>query len=179
MPIFRNENFLAQLPLLRSTTNCDTFIHTSNFQTTDDKTLVTKISFTRASTKIPNVQKCHRLILASAGSSFIQMILDQHDQFDDDIHISMPDFDKKEIDTFLKFVYGELEEIDQNLSVCRLFLKSKSVELKKELVDHEEHNTINTDFHDFYEPPPDMVETELIAAGKSDEGEIIYLCFIN
>ena len=175
MPIFRNENFLAQLPLLRSTTNCDTFIHTSNFQTTDDKTLVTKISFTKTSTKIPNVQKCHRLILASAGSSFIKMILDQHDQFDDDIHISMPDFDKKEIDTFLKFVYGELEEIDQSLSVCRLFLKSKSVELKKELVDHEELNTINTEFNDFYEPPPDMVETELIPAGISDQGKIIYI----
>ena len=76
---------------------------------------------------------------------------------------------------FLIFVYGESEEIDQSLSVCRLFLKNKNVELKKELVDHEELNTINTEFNDFYEPPPDMVETELIPAGISDQGKIIYI----
>ena len=80
MPVFRNDSFLAQLPSLRSRTNCDTFIHTSSLQTTDDKTLVTKISFTKSSSKIPNVQKCHRLILVSGGSDFLRMILYHHDQ---------------------------------------------------------------------------------------------------
>lgn len=158
MPIFRNDSFLAQLPSLRSRTNCDTFIRTSNIQTTDDKTSVTKISFTKTSSKIPNIQKCHRLILASAGSNFLKMILNHHDQFEDDIHISMPEFDKTEIETFLRFVYGELEEIDQSLSICQIFLKS--FELKKEVLEYSELSELNTDaeHHDYYEPPPDIVE---------------------
>ena len=63
--------------------------------------------------------------------------------------------DKTEIETFLRFVYGELEEIDQSLSICQIFLKS--FELKKEVLEYSELNT-DAEHHDYYEPPPDIVE---------------------
>ena len=180
MPVLKNDSFLSHLPSLRTITNCDTFIHTSSIQAREDqKSLVTKISFTKTSTKIPLVQKCHRLILASAGSSFLNMILNLHHEFDDDIHISMPDFDKKEIEIFLKFVYGEIKEIDQNLSICQLFLKrleskiypTPSFELKKEKDEYIKLNPPD-DYNDFYESPQDIGET------GSDQGNIDYILLL-
>ena len=137
-----NAGIVDQLPYLRNEHFCDVRIQASESvitqQVQEKLQTLTRISFTKKTTKISAVQYCHRLVLAAAANDFLMTILNSHEY--EDVLILMPDYSKSELNSFLSFIYGQSQDIDLSLPICQLFLKKdmKSIFVKNEFDDAKE-----------------------------------------
>jgi hypothetical protein len=169
-----NFGILKNLPQIKVSQDfCDLKIKASNSNVIqkDSKNQTKIISFVKKSKIeiIPVEQKCHRLVLAAAGNEFLKTILrstvqDLDYQGDEDfLTILMPDFSKKELDLFLRFIYGQDEKIDLSLPICQLLL----LKSKQEPNDHDSdlgdpgHDMFNND--DDYEVKIEVNKEPIIA----------------
>ena len=153
---------------------CDATIHASNLQTIEKTKVVTKISFSKISSKVPIAHPFHRFILAGVGNDFLKLILSQIE--DEELHIFMPDFSRQEIDTFFRFVYGQIDEIDKNSPICKLFLNENFYEQeieaqKEEEIEDSPMDIIDTHYSDsdyeIPEEPPKKVQKKIKTTPKS------------
>ena len=67
-------------------------------------------------------------------------ILHSHRISEEPLVIIMPDFSKTEVNEFLQFIYGQKKSIDENLSICQLFLKkiNQTDEIEQKFIVKEE-----------------------------------------